>query len=143
MKSPAPTDISASRPEDGRFVGLLESTPGAEKHRDLCLKFWDGGVGASDDWMAWAHAACTKAGIPQGRIGSRLAALVDWVDGAKSEAEKADAAWKENAEYLLASCPHTIRAREGGGPEVLLHSLVLTFMSMQRQLAAKEEKAHG
>ncbi len=90
MKSPASTDISSSRPEDGRFADLLESTPGAEKHRDLCLKFWDGGVGASDDWMAWAHAACTSAGIPQGRIGSRLAALVDWVDGAKKTDAIAD-----------------------------------------------------
>lgn len=42
--------------------------------------------------------------------------------------------WIANAEYLLANCPHTIRVREGGGPENLLSSLALTFLAMQHKL---------
>ncbi len=42
--------------------------------------------------------------------------------------------WVENAEYLLKHCPFTIRVREGGGPENLLSSLVVTFQGMQRRL---------
>lgn len=43
--------------------------------------------------------------------------------------------WVENVEYLLKQCPHTIRVREGGGPESLLDSLIVTFMLMESRLA--------
>lgn len=49
-----------------------------------------------------------------------------------------EAEWVENAEYLLNCCPHTIRVREGGGPEDLLSSLICTFMSMERKLERYE-----
>lgn len=42
--------------------------------------------------------------------------------------------WTENVEYLLKNCPYTIRVREGGGPEDLLSSLVVTFQHMQHLL---------
>jgi hypothetical protein len=43
--------------------------------------------------------------------------------------------WSDNARYLLDQCPHTIRVREGNGPEDLLSSLVLTFQKMQGRIA--------
>lgn len=43
--------------------------------------------------------------------------------------------WVENVEYLLKQCPYTIRVREGGGPESLLDSLIVTFMLMESRLA--------
>lgn len=46
--------------------------------------------------------------------------------------------WEENVEALLARCPHTIRSREGGGPEDLIASLVLTFTVMQQLLASAQ-----
>jgi hypothetical protein len=42
--------------------------------------------------------------------------------------------WEANAKYLLDRCPHTIRVREGGGPENLMHSFVHTFTAMERKL---------
>jgi hypothetical protein len=42
--------------------------------------------------------------------------------------------WVDNVEMLLSGCPYTIRAREGGGPENLILSLVLTFSAMQKKL---------
>jgi hypothetical protein len=42
--------------------------------------------------------------------------------------------WRENAEYLLARCKHTIRIREGGGPESLLNSFIITFMNMEQKI---------
>jgi hypothetical protein len=42
--------------------------------------------------------------------------------------------WEDNAKYLLDRCPHTIRVREGNGPEDLLSSLIVTFMMMERML---------
>lgn len=47
--------------------------------------------------------------------------------------------WAENVEYLLSKCKHTIRVREGGGPETLLDSLIVTFINMQTKL----EEANG
>lgn len=49
-----------------------------------------------------------------------------------------EAEWVENAQYLLERCKYTIRVREGGGPESLLDSLVVTFMNMERLLENKE-----
>ena len=49
-------------------------------------------------------------------------------------AEQADISWEVRAEVLLKNCPHTIRVREGGGPEDLLSSLTLTFQKMEHQL---------
>lgn len=48
--------------------------------------------------------------------------------------------WTENVEYLLSKCKHTIRVREGGGPESLLDSLIATFMGMQQKLEALNGK---
>lgn len=42
--------------------------------------------------------------------------------------------WEDNARYLLEHCPFAIRVREGGGPEDLLSSLVVTFQGMQHQI---------
>jgi len=42
--------------------------------------------------------------------------------------------WIANAEYLLNNCPYTIRMREGGGPENVLSSLVVTFLGMQHRV---------
>ena len=42
--------------------------------------------------------------------------------------------WEENVEYLLSKCPFTVRQRPGGGPEVLLHTLIVTFLDMQGRL---------
>lgn len=42
--------------------------------------------------------------------------------------------WVANAAYLLDNCPYTIRVREGGGPEDLIASLVVTFMKMEHKL---------
>ena len=44
--------------------------------------------------------------------------------------------WEENVGYLLGRCKHTIRVREGGGPESLLDSLVVTFIGMEQKLQA-------
>lgn len=49
--------------------------------------------------------------------------------------------WEENASYLLDRCKHSIRVREGGGPENLLSSLIATFMGMEQKLAIKAEPA--
>jgi hypothetical protein len=54
---------------------------------------------------------------------------------------KGDNGWITNAEYLLGRCPHTIRMCEGGGPEDLLWSLILTFMKMEILLEKKNGKA--
>lgn len=42
--------------------------------------------------------------------------------------------WVANATYLLEKCPYTIRVREGGGPEDLIASLVVTFKNMEYKL---------
>lgn len=42
--------------------------------------------------------------------------------------------WEANAKYLLDRCPFTVRQREGGGPEDLKSSLVVTFQGMQMRL---------
>lgn len=49
--------------------------------------------------------------------------------------------WENNVRFMLDNCPHTIRSREGGGPENLMVSLVLTFTRMQRQLADLEHQS--
>ena len=41
-----------------------------------------------------------------------------------------------NARVLLDNCPETLRSRQGGGPEVLFESLVLTFSRLQALVAA-------
>lgn len=48
------------------------------------------------------------------------------------------ASWRENVEYLLKRCPHTIRVCEGGGPESLLDSLIVTFMKMEMIIEGKK-----
>lgn len=48
------------------------------------------------------------------------------------------ASWRENVEYLLKRCPHTIRVHEGGGPESLLNSLIVTFMKMEMIIEGKK-----
>jgi hypothetical protein len=50
--------------------------------------------------------------------------------------------YEANARYLLDRCPHTIRVREGGGPEDLMQSLVVTFRAME-QKSAQPEPAEG
>lgn len=49
-------------------------------------------------------------------------------------AQPAGDGWEANARYLLENCPYSIRVREGGGPENLLSSLVVTFQGMQHKL---------
>lgn len=39
--------------------------------------------------------------------------------------------WEENARYLLARCPHSIRMRPGGGQEMLMESLIATFIKLE------------
>lgn len=50
-----------------------------------------------------------------------------------------DDTWENNAQYLLERCPHTIRVREGGGPENLMHSFIHTFMAMEEKLRGSHE----
>lgn len=52
--------------------------------------------------------------------------------------EGAAKVWRENIDYMLRRCPYTVRVREGGGPESLLDSLLVTFMKMQKELEKKE-----
>jgi hypothetical protein len=54
--------------------------------------------------------------------------------GAPVEVAELNDGWIENAKYLLDHCRHTIRVREGGGPEDLLSSLVVTFQKMQMEI---------
>jgi len=49
--------------------------------------------------------------------------------------------WETNARFLLDHCPHAVRVREGGGPEDLLSSLVVTFQKMQGHLASAQQPA--
>lgn len=42
--------------------------------------------------------------------------------------------WVENVEYLLKNCPYTVHMHEGGGPENLVLSLIVTFTKMQHRL---------
>lgn len=44
--------------------------------------------------------------------------------------------WEANVRILLNNCTDTVRSCEGGGPEVLLESLVLTFSRLQALAAA-------
>jgi len=62
---------------------------------------------------------------------------------AETSAEPKGDGWRENAEYLLQRCPHTIRVREGGGPENLLSSFVLTFQKMQGLLEKGTPETEG
>ena len=48
---------------------------------------------------------------------------------------------EESASYLRDRCKHSIRVREGGGPENLPSSLIATFMGMEQKLAIKAEPA--
>lgn len=64
--------------------------------------------------------------------GDKVRAIARILEPALEESESAQ--WIENVEYLLKRCPHTIRSREGGGPENLLHSLIITFMGMEIKL---------
>lgn len=45
--------------------------------------------------------------------------------------------YEPNVKYLLENCPHTIRVREGGGPESIVESLIVTFTKMQHQLGVR------
>lgn len=42
--------------------------------------------------------------------------------------------WEDNVKHLLDRCPYTVRSRPGGGPEILIESLVITFLNMQARL---------
>ena len=62
-----------------------------------------------------------------------------WLDNRAHEATarpKGDG-WVENAKSLLERCPFAVQVREGGGPEELLASLVVTFQGMQDRLTQK------
>lgn len=48
-----------------------------------------------------------------------------------------NADWEANAKYLLDSYPDAIRVRPGGGKEVLMHSLCVTFIAMCDKLGVK------
>jgi hypothetical protein len=45
--------------------------------------------------------------------------------------QEAAVMWRENIEVMLKNSRHTIRVKEGGGPESLLDSLILTFMRLE------------
>lgn len=49
-----------------------------------------------------------------------------------------DERWKVNVRDLLDRCKHAIRVCEGGGPESLLLSLVVTFQKMQAEIERLE-----
>lgn len=42
--------------------------------------------------------------------------------------------WVENVTHLLNNCKYTVRQREGGGPECLVSTLIVTFQKMQDML---------
>lgn len=48
--------------------------------------------------------------------------------------ETASKVWRENVELMLKNCPYTVRVREGGGPESILDSLIVTFSRMEQML---------
>jgi hypothetical protein len=54
-----------------------------------------------------------------------------------------DNGWEANARCLLDRSPHAIRVCEGGGPEDLLKSLVVTFMAMEQKLAMAAPAGSG
>lgn len=59
---------------------------------------------------------------------------------ALTEAKQQDAdGWEANFRYLLDRSPHTLRSREGGGPENLMQSAILTFTRMEQRLEAKQQ----
>lgn len=61
-----------------------------------------------------------------------------WINAALHLVKKAldnhQDGWEENARYLLDRCPYAVRVHEGGGPEDLLSSFIITFMGMERRL---------
>lgn len=52
----------------------------------------------------------------------------------QAEPKDGPGTWEENASYLLDRCPYTVRQREGGGPECLISTLIVTFTGMQMRL---------
>ncbi len=52
----------------------------------------------------------------------------------QAEPKDGPGTWEENVSLLLDRCPYTVRQREGGGPECLISTLVVTFTGMQMRL---------
>ncbi|MBT9493884.1 MAG: hypothetical protein IV107_16415 [Paucibacter sp.] len=52
----------------------------------------------------------------------------------QAEPKDGPGTWEENVSHLLDRCPYTVRQREGGGPECLISTLVVTFTGMQMRL---------
>lgn len=148
----ARSQVPASQAPDERKLGVHLSHCNFGEHAGTCAYGDDENCQALSESWSWfgkslqrseAAKAQTDEAFELGRQQGMEQERALWQlarDGQGMEAPsttKAEPApWEENARYLLGRCKHTIRAREGGGPESLLDSLILTFTKMESLLAA-------
>ena len=120
-------------PRDGTMIRVLVDF---EEHstEDTDDLVWTMGAWMNDDlggmdWQfvgwCWTHDHFTDG---KGTVVGWLPLVPD------AESDKNENGWEANVKHLLDNCPHTVRVREGGGPESLVESLVVTFMKMQNML---------